>query len=226
MPGPADSKFKAMAAEMADRLDRARACGEQLSFLPDPDRGGGQLIQVDEKRGPGRPEGSRNRRDNQLRKMLAAQGFRMPEDQLVRMAGLDSREDPVTAAMALVERLLAWAGDGASRTVWNAKNARHEQVDFEPDVADRLEAFFKVWPQMQKAAEALLPYGLDKATPDVPGVVAQVVVLPSGQDRYSGDQEDRLLPPPFPHEVVENQWVDGEESDSSDNPSRTEGLKR
>ena len=82
---PKQNSLEKMAGEAAVRLDKARAAGQQLTFLPDetPEQTG-----TVETRRAGRPPGAQNKGSSELRKYLAAQGCRQPEDVLAEMAGL------------------------------------------------------------------------------------------------------------------------------------------
>ncbi len=208
MPERDQNQFAAMAAEIADRVDEARTVGEQLTFLPDADGQGGKVV-PDEKRGPGRPSGSKNKTDSALRAWLAHNGYRMPEDQLVRIAGLASSDDVLIQAMAETEQVLAWATGSANR----GGDA----------LGKRLETFFRIYTSKIRALEALLPYGMVKATPDVQVNQAVQVVVPQvqpmpGAPRMASD----FAPPPMPGETLQNQQVIDAPPAQSDDESRTE----
>lgn len=213
-----NSQFDALARDAAERIEAARAAGEQLTFLPaEPvadlsDRA---------KRGKGKAT-------SQLRDWAAAKGLRMPEDVLVEMAGMASTEDVFVTAMARTEMVLAWAQDGATG---------YKGSPVAPSMSQRLAAFQFVFSAQIRAAEALLPYGLGKVTPDV-AVTApvQVFVAPGAAVQQAGQGPDqardvtpkpqRLRPPPMPHEIKQNQGVaEGVEMPASSS-DRTEGLER
>lgn len=195
MGGATDSRFHQQAAEMAERLDRAREMGEQLSFLATPD--GGDLV-PEEPRGPGRPKGSKNRVDTKLREMLAARGWKMPEDQLAAMAGLTDRTDPLLLAIERTEFLLSWA--------WDSKAGG-------PSASERLDTFHRVYTAMQRSTEAIAPYGLAKASPDVNVTQAVQINMPAPMPEatQTGHQPAQAVsdfaPPPMPHEMQQNQEV-------------------
>jgi hypothetical protein len=207
MGGVANS-FQALARDAAERLDRARAVGEQLELLPAEPIEGGE----------GKAGRGKGKAVSQLRAMLAAKGFRLPEEQLARIAGLDSAEDAVMAAMAKAEKILAWAyGKGTT-----------------PKAEVRLATFMQVYAAQVRAAEALLPYGLAKITPDAaPVVPVQVNIHPQAPApaapgappmRDVTPPMQVLAPPPMPWEMQQNQAVADAEIAASDDARRTEGA--
>lgn len=210
-----NSKADAMAREAAARIDADRAAGKQLTFLPDepqPDDSGKAV------RGKGKAA-------SQLRDWLAARGMRLPEDQLSAMAGLATSDDVFTHAMATAERVLIWAQQGATE---------YKGAPVAPSMGQRLDTFKFVYTAALRAAEALLPYGLAKITPDVAVQQAvQVVVMPGGgaapasaQARDVTPQDKRLGPPPMPWEMPQNQQVSDADASPSDVSDRTEWAKR
>ena len=209
------SKAEEQAREAAKRIEDARALGQQLTFLPDADGQGGQLV-AESPRAPGRPKGSKNKVDNQLRKMLAAKGMRMPEEQLAEIAGLSSRDDVFVAAMARTEQVLAWAGG-------------QKVGGFEASPAMRLGTFIDIFKAMIRAAEAMLPYGLAKVTPDEhTNINAVQIVMPAtgapGDDArvIEGRKLAKHAPPPLPKKSQQKQGLANPEDAQSDNGSRTE----
>lgn len=209
------SNFDDLARDAVARIEKAREAGEQLTFLPD-EPAPGETERA--KRGKGKAT-------SQLRDFLAAQGMRMPEDVLTEMAGMASSEDAFLTAMARTEQLLAWAEAGA--TGYKGSPAA-------PSMAQRLAAFQFVFTAQLRAAEALLPYGLAKITPDVAVTMpVQVVQMPAPQASTRADlardvtpQPGRIGPPPLPGQIQRNQQVSATGSDNSDGASRTEGAKR
>lgn len=187
--------FQEMAAEAVERIEDARAMGAQLTFLPDEAQPG----ESDRaKRGKGKAQ-------SQLRDWLAARGMRLPEAVLVEMAGMASTEDAFTTAMARTEQVLAWAeaGDKGGRLA---------------SLTMRLDTFRFVYTAALRAAEALLPYGLAKVTPDQGNTVVNTIIMPGAQapaapvDRASGarditPQPRKMAPPPMPHEIEQNQGL-------------------
>lgn len=208
-----DSKFDDLARDAAERIEAAAAAGEQFSFLPDESAPGDTARA---KRGKGKAT-------SQLRDWCAARGLRMPEDVLIEMAGMASTEDVFLTAMARTEQVLAWAQAGAHG--YKASPAA-------PSLAQRLATFQFVFTAQLRAAEALLPYGLGKVTPDVavtqavqvvmPGAVAPQVA-PAGPDRARDitPQARRIAPPPMPGQIVENQQVSAAENPGADGKART-----
>ncbi|HMO07043.1 MAG TPA: hypothetical protein PKD10_05265, partial [Paracoccaceae bacterium] len=159
---PKGSITEAEAQAAAERLDRAREAGQQLTLF------GQAATGVDEAR---RTRGQ-GKASSQLRRWLAAQGFAQPEDRLARMAGLEGGDDPILSAMADAERILAWAFDQEVPEGFQPKR---------PTPAQRLDVLTMRLSEMRRAAEALMPYGLAKVTPDVAAPPAvQVVVMPGG----------------------------------------------
>jgi hypothetical protein len=212
-----NSKFDELARDAAERIEAARAAGHQLTFLPDEP---GPQDSERAKRGKGKAT-------SQLRDWCAAKGLRMPEDVLVEMAGMASTEDAFVTAMARAEQVLAWAEAGA--TGYKGSPAA-------PSMAQRVAMFQMVYTAQLRAAEALLPYGLGKVTPDVavtPPV--QVFVAPGGAAQVQQGPETardvtpkapRLAPPPLPHEIQQKQGVAKTVQGASDGADRTEGASR
>jgi len=209
------STFDDMARDAAARIERARDAGEQLTFLPDePTPGETERA----KRGKGKAT-------SQLRDYLAARGLRMPEDVLVEMAGMASSEDAFVTAMARTEQLLAWAQDGA---------VAYKGSPAAPSMAQRLAAFQFVFTAQLRAAEALMPYGSAKVTPDVAVTMpVQVVQMPAPQASTRAEmardvtpQPVRIGPPPMPGQIQQNQQVAEGAATVSDGQPRTEGAKR
>ena len=210
MPKP-DNTAQTWAADAARRIDEARAAGQQLSLLPD------------EGAAPGKPVRGEGKASSQLRRWLAAQGLRLPEDILADVAGLNSADDPMLTAMARAERLLAWAEDGAEVVKGAPKG---------PTLRMRLEAFQLFYAAALRAAEAVLPYGLAKVTPDAGGntQVTQIVVQGPAQVAAHGPstardvtpQARRIAPPPMPGEIVQDQQLSPSPAAGADGEARTE----
>jgi hypothetical protein len=203
-----------MAREAADRLQRAHDAGEQLSFLPDEK--GGALV---EGKDGARPPRGPGKAMSQMRDWLAVRGYRMPEDVLAEMSGLASSADAVLEAMAKAERILEWAYDG-------------DAAGKSPSSAQRLATFMQVYTLQLRAAEALLPYGMPKATPDVQ-VNQQNVFLVSRGSAEPADpgavardvtpsRAGRMRPPPMPGEIQQNQPLGETAARGSDGEARTE----
>lgn len=212
---PKRGSYENQAHAAAKRIDEARWLGEQLTFLPDADGSGGELV-PEEPRGPGRPKGSKNKIDSQLRAMLAAKGMKMPEDQLAEIAGLSSRDDVMVSAMADAERVLAWASAQVPGT-------------YQAKVAERLSLFIELFKARIRAAEALLPYGLAKVTPEVTqNVNAVQIVMPQtsapgdGAKVIEGKSAPQFAPPPMPQKSKQKQQVTDADPAQSDDGSRTE----
>lgn len=212
-----NSKFDELAKDAAERIEEARAAGEQLTFLPDEPR---PADSERAKRGKGKAT-------SQLRDWCAARGLRMPEDVLVEMAGMASSDDAFVTAMARTELLLAWAQEGATG---------YKGSPIQPSMAQRLATFQFVFTAQLRALDALLPYGLAKVTPDVAAAApVQVFVAPGGsasvqqgpdQARDVTPKPSRLAPPPLPHEIQRNQGLAQGVQGASDSADRTEGASR
>lgn len=230
----ADSAAARTAALAAERVERAAKGGEQLGLfaapaspadpasipaLPSAPGGNGAA-------GAGRPKGSPNKRDSKLRQMLAARGFRMPEDVLAEMAGLSDRQGRplIVQAMAMAEQVLAWAHEGCVD-----KNG----MPTRPEPGERRATLLAILGEMRRAGDALLPYGLAKMSPDTAvNVQATTIVMPGAARPGDGARvvEGRaaqvgpsdFAPPPLPGETVENQSLDDSAEAQSDGESRTE----
>lgn len=225
MPGP-DNQYQTLALQAAQRIDEAKAAGQQLTFLPDEPS---PEDSARTKRGKGKAT-------SQLRDWLAARGMRMPEDVIIEMAGMASSEDTMLTAMAKAEQMLTWAQAGAaSEMVWvNSEGERKTRpLRTEPTMAERIEAFKFMYTIQLRAAEALVGYGLAKVTPeDAPQAAVQVFVAPGGSAQVRQDGADRardvtpqpgrLAPPPLPHEMQQNQQVAQPVRRASDASDRTE----
>lgn len=218
------NSFEVMAKDAAKRLDEARDAGAQLTFLPDE---AGSAVELVDDRAPGRPKGAKGKVSNQMRDWLAAKGFKMPEDVLAQMAGVASSGDAVMAAMEKAELVLAWAYDGATRPV---KGGGTEAV--KPTGGQRLNTFIQLYTIQLRAADALLPYGAPKATPDlVQQQVVQVNVpmMPSQPADPAALARDvtpkmsgRMIPADVRREMEQKQQDSEMPSDGSDAESRTE----
>lgn len=213
---PKGSKFDDLAREAAQRIEEARAAGEQLTFMPD-----------EPAPGAARPARGKGKASSQLRDWCAAKGLRMPEDVLIEMAGMASTEDAFVTALARTEQVLAWAEAGATG---------YKGAPAAPSMGQRLAAFQFVYTAQLRAAEALVGYGLAKITPDVvaPPPVQVFVAAPRAQDPgRPGDQArdvtpktGRIGPPPMPMQGQRNQGVSNPAPVQSDGDSRTEGPSR
>jgi hypothetical protein len=179
----ARNSFEEMARKGAARLDKVREAGQQLALLPD--EAGATPVEVGTGK-PGRPKGATGKGSSQLRRWLAAEGYRMPEEQLARIAALDSDEGPMLAAMAMAERVLAWSFDGAQTKDGGTRVPEPEQ---------RLAVFLQCYAQIQRAAEALLPYGTPKAAPESGGApVVQVINMPGAAAPERADRARDVTP--------------------------------
>jgi hypothetical protein len=221
-----NTQFEELAREAAERIEAAKAAGEQLTFLPDePQQGEG-----------GRPPRGKGKATSQMREWLASKGFRLPEDVLAEMAGLASSEDAFLTAMARTEQVLAWAMSGGRDVVQVIKDGAlvEKELDNRPTTGQRLATFQFVYTAQLRAVEALMPYGLAKVTPDAvqqPPVtlivqggstVAQVPAQGPDQARDITGSARRLAPPPMPHEMLKNQQLAPAPIRRADDGARTE----
>lgn len=214
--------YETMARSAARRLEAAQEVGEQLTFLPD-EAGAPPVDTLERKASGGRPPGAKGKAASQLRKMLAERGWKLPEDVLGDLAGLTSRVDAIEGAMVRAEQVLAWAFEG---------NPAGKQ----PSPEQRLATFAQVLSVQLRAAEALLPYGLAKASPDV-NVTQQTTVVvpcapaapvdPAAAARPAGGSASlragRMVPADVAEEIEGNQGFAGGASARSDAESRTDG---
>ncbi|WP_010141046.1 hypothetical protein [Oceanicola sp. S124] len=215
-----DNQWQLEAREMAERIERQRDQGLQLALLPDE-----EPEQDQEARQAGRPKGSRNKVSSQMRDWLAARGMRMPEDVLVQIAGLNTRDDAITLAMAQTERVLSWAFDGAHIGKKSAPS---------PTASMRLEVFRQQYTMILRAAEAMMPFTAPKVTPDVSVQQNTTFIMPAAPSapadpgaqardvtpqapRISG----RMMPANVAHEMQQKQGVSVSGSENSDAEIRT-----
>jgi hypothetical protein len=198
---PKGTQFEDLAAQAARNIDVARAAGEQLTLLPeDP-------APVAEGQRPPRGKGKIT---SQLRDWCAAKGYRMPEDQLIQIAGMASTEDVFIFAMQRTEQVLAWAEAGARKTAQVIKDGAliEVQLDTSATMAQRVTLFTTIYAAAVKAADSLLPYGLGKVNPDVTVAVPVPVYVAAPQAAAPGRPGDqardvtpdprRIGPPPLP----------------------------
>lgn len=207
---PKQNSFEKMAGAAAVRLDKARAAGQQLTFLPDetPEQTG-----TVETRRVGRPPGAQNKGSSEFRKYLAAQGCRMPEDVLAEMAGLTSRDPAVVCAMQQSELVMAWAFDGQT----DPKTSEPAT----PSPAQRVQMFTTLYTHLLRAADALLPYGLGKASSDVEvNQAVQINLVAGAAAPAPADlavvESGRMVPADVAFNNQQNQGVEKGPSDNSD----------
>lgn len=220
---PKGTQFADLAAQAARNIDVAHAAGEQLELLPDP---------LPQPVAPGaRPPRGKGKITSQLRDWCAAKGYRMPEDQLIQIAGMASSEDVFVFAMQRTEQVLAWAEAGARKSVQVIKDGvlREVEIDTSATMAQRVTLFTTIYAAAVKAADSLLPYGLGKVTPDAPVAVPVPVYVASPQASRAGDAARdvtpaarKIGPPPMPMQGQRNQGLSGEVVPQSDAESRTE----
>lgn len=219
----AKNSFEKLARQGAERLAMASVHGQQLSLLPEEpgqtpvEAAGGQV---------GRPKGAKNKVSNQMRDWLASKGYQMPEDVLAQMAGLGGSQDAVMTAMETAERVLTWSFAGQKDKDGNPVLATGAQ---------RMETFLRIFTIKLRAAEALLPYGAPKATPDGPAALAVQINVPGAPaaPAQPGDQardvtpepsvkSGRMMPANVAYEMQQNQGVSEGKNSGSDGEDRTE----
>lgn len=185
------NSYEAMAAAAAERIDQDRALQEQLTLLPD------EVIEADD----GPKTRGKGKALSQFREWLAQKGFQQPEDQIARIAGLADGRDAIAGAMADAERVVAWAFAGKTKRI--KEGEEWVTVEVQPTAQHFLSTFERLYAQRLRAAEALLPYGLTKASPDEgerPPVTVVVAPAPS-QDRQMRDVTPVLAPRMVPADV-------------------------
>jgi hypothetical protein len=229
MPGKG-TKYEAMARDAAERIEAARAMGQQMTFLPD--EAGAPVVDTIEREAGERRVRGPGKHLTQMRDWLAAKGYRLPQDQLAQLAMLDLGEDLVLAAMQRADQIVTWAFAGATRRekhgeVW-------QTVEAEPTPEQRLAVFSQVLTTALRAQEALLPYVAPKVTPDVaPQLAVQVITAPAApsgapmRDVTPGPTrlaDRRMVPADVRAEIERNQRVAGSDQIHSDAAVRTEGV--
>lgn len=204
----AENQWQRQAAEAAARIDAAREAG-QLSLFPGD-------VGADDAEGGSGGRG-KGKALSKLRDLLAARGLRQPEDVLANVAALDDPEGPVMAALKKAEAV-ALAIHGHAET----------------PASVRMRLFEMFYAQSVRAADALLPYGLAKVTPDVQVAQAvQVVVMPGGSAGPEGaamardvtPKAPRMAPPPMPGQIEQNQGLGDGGLTATDASPRTKGTK-
>lgn len=225
---PKGSQFEELAAQAARNIDVAHAAGEQLELLPDP-------LPQPVAEGARAPRG-KGKITSQLRDWCAAKGYRMPEDQLIQIAGMASTEDVFIFAMQRTEQVLAWAEAGARQTATGLNKDGMlvtQKLDTSATMAQRVTLFTTIYAAAVKAADSLLPYGLGKVDKDVMVAVPVPVYVASPVAGRAGDAARdvtpqgpvaarRIGPPPMPMQGQRNQGLSGDALSQSDAESRTE----
>jgi len=215
----AKNSFEEAAIEAAKRISNARDAGEQLTFLPDED---GSAVDLGRDKPAGRQKGSKNKVSNQMREWLADKGYQMPEDVLAQMAGLASSDDAILTAMRATERVMLWGYAGAAGTKGDPAK---------PTGAQRVNLFTQIFTIQLRAADALLPYGAPKATPDVTVQQAIQINVPSAPAVADTVAAARVINPPKGQRMVpldvainneQKQPLTESDLEKSDAESRTE----
>lgn len=216
MPGP-QTKFEDLARDAADRIDASRAMQQQLALLPDEAA----------PRGDGEPRRARGagKAMSQMRDWLAARGLRLPEEVLAEMAGLQHGGDVLLATMADAERILAWAEIGATPTKGNPAVQT---------MTARVNTFMQLYALRLRAADAMMPYGAPKATPDVQQTnVTQIVVAGAAPAAAAPVQAidvtpdaRRIGPPLMPHQIQQIQSLGNPPADPVRADRRTDAEER
>lgn len=216
MPGR-ENQWKKLAKDAVDRVERDRDLQHQLSLLPD-EVADGDPAEPRKVRGKGKVL-------SQMREFLASKGYRFPEEQLAEIAGLSQQGDSLEVAMAQAERILAWSMAGAAPEkrdgVW---------VQPEATLGQRLTTLQQVRTAQLRAAEALLPYGAPKASPDEAPQLTVQVAVPAAPTQAVEPRDvtpqpakiaSRMRPANVRWENQQNQQVSDTQSDASDSESRT-----
>lgn len=215
----AKNSYERMAADAAKRIEDARDMGQQLTFLGD--EAGAPPVDTVERQ-IGRPKGAKNKGSSELRKWLAAQGYRMPEDMLAEMAGLSSRDPAIVVAMQQTEQVLTWAYQGAKDK---------DGVLQLPSPAQRVQMFNSIYTILLRAADALLPYAAAKASPDVQVNDNRTFIVPAApsaqQDGHgarviNGSVAHEMAPADVRHKRQQKQYLSKTDPDDPDAESRTE----
>lgn len=209
----ARNQYEVLAREAAERVELARAQGQQLTFLAD-EAGAPPVDTIDRK--AGRPKGATNKGTSQLRDYLAAKGLRLPEQVLAEMAGLATSDDAVTHAIAQAERVLTWAYAGALDDDGNP-------VEASPGA--RLSVFGSIYTAALRAADALMPYGTAKASPDTVVNQAVQIVMPAPAQapvvEARAIRTGRMVPADVAAGLEQNQRVSESGPSNSDDAIRT-----
>jgi len=212
-----NNSYEYLARRAAERMDRVRASGQQLQLLPDE----AGVPVADAAKGVGRPKGAINKGSSELRRWLARQGYRMPEDQIAQMAGLSSSDPAIIQAMERTEAVLAWAFAEAKDKDGSPREAAPEQ---------KVALMMGLLAIMERAAAALLPYGTPKASPDVTVQQAVQIVMPQAASASSDARDitprsaSKRMPADVRWEMEQKQRVTDGDEDGSDDEIRTGGA--
>ena len=211
-----NSQFEELARDAAANVQAAREAGQQLTFLPDEPVAGEAARKA---RGKGKVV-------SQLRDHLAAKGFRMPEDVLVEMAGMASGQDAFMTAIARTEQLMVWLTASQPEFI---KPDGSRRAPPPPSITMQLETFRFIFTAQIRAAEAVLPYGLGKVTPDVVQPTTVQIVMPAPTADRAAVARDitprlagRMVPADVAWQMQQNQGLSDLVSVQSDAESRTE----
>ena len=184
----------------ARRIDRAHQLGQQLSFLADEAQPG-EVPEVTE---------ARSKAHSTFNRWLKHHGHKTADEQMLAIAGLDKPADPLTTAMVAAERVLSWAHDVEGQGEDEPETAKGRAAR----AKQRIDVFSQLYAAQLRAVDALLPYGLAKASPDaVVQAAVQVVVAaepskPGGSAKVVNPEPGRrMAPPPLPAKNEQNQEV-------------------
>lgn len=215
-----NDQFEKLAGEAAQRVTASADLRQQLSLLPDEAQDGdGKAVRT---RGAGKAM-------SQMRRWLADRGMRLPEEVLAEMAGLDQGRDVLTATMADAEQVMTWAQSGAVA----AKGAPAIQT-----MSMRVNTFMQLFAIRLRAADALMPYGAPKATPDQAPVNVTNIIVPGAPQAPQQPIEQRQVmrdvtpvtrriePPPMPHQIEQNQTLSRSPADAARTEGRTHETDR
>ena len=212
-----NSQFEELARDAAANVQAARDAGQQLTFLPD------EPVEGD----TARKSRGKNKAISQLRDHLAAKGFRMPEDVLVEMAGMASGQDAFMTAIARTEQLMVWLTASQPEFIERADGSRRAPPP--PSITMQLETFRFIFTAQIRAAEAVLPYGLGKVTPDVVQPTTVQIVMPAPTADRAAVARDitprlggRMVPADVAWQMQQNQGLSDPVLSQADDGSRTE----
>lgn len=201
----ARGEWHGAARAAAEAVEAARDCGEQLGLFGDPER---ESVEDDgERRGRGRPKGSRNAAKLGLSAYMAAQGWRAPGHAVALAAGLAEDGDGLEIAF----RRAAWLRTASG---------------LPPDPGALASMAFAIWREQNAAAAQLLPYTLQRLAPVEAAKPADQRMW-VGRDQpgsapVEGAETPRLAPANVRMKVQQFQDVSDEARDDPDAGIRTE----
>lgn len=179
-------EWSGAARAAAEAVGKARAVGDQLGLFggpvaPEPE-------EQAERRGPGRPRGSRNAAKTGLAEYMAARGWRAPGEAVAQAAGLAEAGDGFEIAF----RRACWLRASAIEAVLGDDAQAVARL-----AGDVMGLTLAIWREQNAAAAQLLPYTLQRLAPleaeKAGGPQVSVGVTPPAQVR--GGAAAALLAP-------------------------------